>query len=175
MSKRKFVVRKAEPPAIQRITVGGYKSISRAQSIDIRPLTILAGANSSGKSSIMQPLLLLKQTLEAAYNPGALLLDGANIKFTSAEQMFSRTDKGRRGNSFSIGLEDSSGNSITIYFTKPAKNGLAVRRMDFSGDGNEGSLRIDMPAEEIIEFLAEYVSVEDSLLEKIKPLFTVRI
>ena len=43
---------------ITRITVGGFKSISQEQSIEVRPLTILAGANSSGKSSIMQPLLL---------------------------------------------------------------------------------------------------------------------
>ena len=40
------------------------------QTIEIRPLTLLAGANSSGKSSMMQPLLLLKQTLEAPYDPG---------------------------------------------------------------------------------------------------------
>src|SRR5438309_12057216 len=52
---------------ITQITVGGFKSISREQSIEVRPLTILAGANSSGKSSIMQPLLLLKQTLEVPY------------------------------------------------------------------------------------------------------------
>ena len=56
-----------EPDAegITRITVGGFKSINQEQDIEIRPLTILAGANSSGKSSMIQPLLLLKQTLEA--------------------------------------------------------------------------------------------------------------
>ena len=48
------------PEGITRITVGSYKSIAQEQSIEIRPLTLLAGANSSGKSSIMQPLLLLK-------------------------------------------------------------------------------------------------------------------
>ena len=47
---------------ITRITVRGYKSLWEECSIEIRPLTILAGANSSGKSSIMQPLLMLKQT-----------------------------------------------------------------------------------------------------------------
>ena len=56
-----------------QVTVAGYKSIYKEQSIEIKPLTILAGANSSGKSSIMQPLLLLKQTLEAGYDPGSLV------------------------------------------------------------------------------------------------------
>ena len=50
---------------ITKIAVKGFKSIAEECEIDIRPLTILAGANSSGKSSIMQPLLMLKQTLEA--------------------------------------------------------------------------------------------------------------
>ena len=56
---------------ITKIAVKGFKSIAEEREIDIRPLTILAGANSSGKSSIMQPLLMLKQTLEAPYDNGA--------------------------------------------------------------------------------------------------------
>ena len=50
---------------ITRISVSGYKSLAEECSIEIAPLTILSGANSSGKSSIMQPLLLMKQTLES--------------------------------------------------------------------------------------------------------------
>src|SRR5215470_4062365 len=83
-----------ETSAIAEITVAGFKSISREQSIEVRPLTILAGANSSGKSSMMQPLLLLKQTLEESYDPGTLLLHGPNVKFTSLGQLLSRTGRG---------------------------------------------------------------------------------
>ncbi|MYG00089.1 AAA family ATPase [Candidatus Poribacteria bacterium] len=36
--------------SITKIAVKGFKSIAEECSIDIRPLTILAGANSSGKS-----------------------------------------------------------------------------------------------------------------------------
>ncbi len=50
----------------------------------------MAGENNSGKSSIMQPLLLMKQTLEAPYDPGALLLDGPNVQFTSGAQFITR-------------------------------------------------------------------------------------
>ena len=74
--------------AISRIAVSGFKSIRTRQAIDIRPLTILAGANGSGKSSMIQPLLLLKQTLEASYDPGPLLLYGPNVKFSQVKQMF---------------------------------------------------------------------------------------
>ena len=87
---------------ITKIAVKGFKSIAEEREIDIRPLTILAGANSSGKSSIMQPLLLLKQTLEAPYDPGPLLLDGPNVQFTLAEQFLSTVSRWRkRSRSFS--------------------------------------------------------------------------
>ena len=46
--------------------------------IPIRPLTLIFGANSSGKSSIFQALLLLKQTLEEAQSPETLLLFKGN-------------------------------------------------------------------------------------------------
>ena len=48
-----------EPRAIAEIRVAGFKSVRKEQSIEIRPLTILAGANSSGKSSMMQPLRIV--------------------------------------------------------------------------------------------------------------------
>src|SRR5271155_132525 len=82
---------------ITRIAVEGFKSISKKQSIDIAPLTILAGANSSGKSSIMQPLLMLKQTLEATYDPGPLKIDGPNVRFTSTDEFLSKTEDNAQG------------------------------------------------------------------------------
>jgi predicted ATPase len=61
-----FETENKEPvQGITEIAVCGYKSIYEECQIEVRSLTILAGANSSGKSSIMQPLLLMKQTLEA--------------------------------------------------------------------------------------------------------------
>ena len=74
---------------ITEIAVQGFKSLYDEQRIAVRPLTILAGANNSGKSSIMQPLLMMKQTLDATYDPGALKIDGPNVYFTSAEQFLS--------------------------------------------------------------------------------------
>src|SRR6267378_1997635 len=94
-----------EKEGVTRLSIAGFKSISREQSIEIRPLTILAGVNSSGKSSMLQPLLLLKQTLEESYDPGALLLYGPNVKFTSVNQFFSRVRKGAASDSFEIEID----------------------------------------------------------------------
>ena len=51
-----------------------FKAFGETVTIPIRPLTLIFGANSSGKSSIFQSLLLLKQTLDKAENPNTALL-----------------------------------------------------------------------------------------------------
>ena len=96
---------------ITKIAVSGFKSLAKECAIDIRPLTILAGANTSGKSSILQPLLMLKQTLEAPYDPGPLLIDGPNVQFTSAEQFLSKLVGEERADRFQIRIESSGFNS----------------------------------------------------------------
>ena len=45
------------------IKVTNFKSIQDSGTFELRPLTVLAGINSSGKSSLLQALLLLKQTM----------------------------------------------------------------------------------------------------------------
>lgn len=134
---------------VTRITVGGFKSIAQEQSIEIRPLTILAGANSSGKSSIMQPLLLLKQTLEAPYDPGPLLLSGPNIKFTSAEQVFSRTKRGAEVSRFHIKIEPHGHDAITSYFEKRVGKSINLSEMVMSRADGMMAFRADMTSSEL--------------------------
>lgn len=116
-ARPKKTKKKPEPAVgISALTVAGYKSIRDEQTIDIAPLTILAGANSSGKSSMMQPLLLLKQTLEAPYDPGALLLNGPNVRFTKAKQIFSNVAEGGRSEQFRVGVHLTDGGGVTSAF-----------------------------------------------------------
>jgi predicted ATPase len=113
---------------ITRLRVSGYKSIVENQAVDIRPLTILAGANSSGKSSIMQPLLLFKQTLETSYDPGPLLLDGPNVHLNSYRQIFSKIGEWS-ANRFTIAISETiSGLDITFSetLTSRSKEGIGI-------------------------------------------------
>ena len=91
---------------VTEISVCGFKSLSCESRVEILPLTIFAGANSSGKSSIMQALLLLKQTLESSYDAGPLLMNGPNARFTSADQFISRFPGSRRAFSVQIVTSD---------------------------------------------------------------------
>jgi AAA domain, putative AbiEii toxin, Type IV TA system len=104
------------PPAITSLSISGFKSIVDEQTIAIRPLTLLAGVNSSGKSSMMQPLLLLKQTLEALYDPGVLMLNGPNVKFTSPGQFHPARPGNHDSTSFLVKVKTSSETEFAVGF-----------------------------------------------------------
>jgi predicted ATPase len=59
-----------------KISINNFKSIGSMPNFEIKPFTILSGTNSSGKSSFIQLLLLLKQTLAAASTKQTLSLKG---------------------------------------------------------------------------------------------------
>ncbi|GAC1354288.1 MAG: hypothetical protein NVSMB38_32340 [Ktedonobacteraceae bacterium] len=147
---------------ITRIMVGGFKSIAEEQSIEIRPLTILAGANSSGKSSIMQPLLLLKQTLEAAYDPDALLLNGPNVRFTLIDQLLSRRKDRKALDAFHVGIDVGSETMVTTTFgrSKNIGKGLDVKETVFSFDQEKYRLYLGMPKEELQKVLSTITEAE---------------
>lgn len=129
---------------ITRIAVEGFKSIAKRQEIEIAPLTILAGANSSGKSSIMQPLLMLKQTLEATYDPGPLKIDGPNVRFTSTDEFLSRTKDSAQDR---LRVEISAGD-FAFQFTFV---GLEVTEQTYRFRGSSLTLRPRMSCEELQE------------------------
>jgi predicted ATPase len=133
---------------ITGITVSGFKSLRDESHIDVRPLTILAGANSSGKSSIMQPLLLMKQTLEAPYDPGALLLNGPNVKFTAAEQFLWKAN--RVFANFKVNLETESEYGFINTFEKQSQKPQIqlIETVIYHPDYRR-ALRADMTQEEI--------------------------
>src|SRR5260370_28522807 len=160
---------------ITRITVAGFKSISQEQSIEIRPLTILAGANSSGKSSMMQPLLLLKQSLEAPYYPGALVLDGRNVHFTSIEQLLAHTNNRRVAKSFHIGIEVGSEATLTTYFIRGKNKRLDVEQTMYDSDKEKHRLYRGMEQDEILPVLPEALKKMSSYLEaSIKDMLATR-
>lgn len=111
------------------ITIEGFKSIRSEKTLHLSALNILAGANSAGKSSFMQPLLLLKQTMEASYDPGPLLINGPNVKFTENLQMFSKPDARKP---LRIGFSMKEGESLQLSFDLDEKKQLAITESLFS-------------------------------------------
>ncbi|WP_185976656.1 AAA family ATPase [Catenovulum sediminis] len=101
------------------LSVEGYKSIASKQTISFSGLTILSGANSSGKSSFMQPFLILKQTVENHYDSGSLQLFGENVKLTDSTQIISKVPEYKK-KSFSLDLREEKGSCRVTYRYKSA-------------------------------------------------------
>lgn len=146
---------KRTPFRLARIGVEGFKSIDTLQSLDLAPVTVLAGANSSGKSSMMQPLLLLKQTLDAPFDPGPLLLSDRNVRFTSADQMFFRCAGEQCRQAFAIELETNEGLWIRLEYESPPNEGIALRELRYREKGAEPvrTIRMGMTSDAIAELL----------------------
>jgi hypothetical protein len=142
----------ATDTGITRISVKGYKSIRTWHEIGIRPLTVLAGVNSSGKSSAIQPLLLLKQTLETPYDPGPLQLSGPNVDITAIEQVLSRpTGDVAHATSFRFGVTVGSYDTEWT-FGKDSSDNLRVHEMTgwfFSHQETPVTLREGMTAPQL--------------------------
>ena len=64
-----------------------FKAFEDTKEIALKPITVLAGPNSGGKSSILQSLLLLKQTLETEVPSVALNLEGRFLQFSGFEEL----------------------------------------------------------------------------------------
>lgn len=156
---------------VTRLSIAGFKSISREQSIEIRPLTILAGVNSSGKSSMMQPLLLLKQTLEESYDPGTLLLYGPNVKFTSVDQFFAHLKKSAASNSFEIEIDVGPATGLRLHFHRHSEQGIEIQSAQFLSEGQRTTIWEGMTHEEILSVLPANVRESFTLsgLSRAKP------
>ena len=162
---------------ITALTVGGYKSIRDKTTIEIRPLTILAGANSSGKSSIMQPMLMMKQTLDASYDPGQLLIDGPHVRFTKCEQFAPQTiESGQQ--LLTVGYDCATDEILSCQFTFPQekeshKRQIELTRMIAISSEKKSSLTLDMSEEDILplvpksvlEFVGELNSERDEEID----------
>lgn len=62
---------------ITKWTVDNFKSINKETLLDLAPLTLFAGPNSSGKSSVLQSILLVSQTLANKVGSRSVVLNGS--------------------------------------------------------------------------------------------------
>jgi hypothetical protein len=162
-----------KPQGITAIKVEGFKSLyEMKEPITIRPLTLLAGANSSGKSSVMQPLLLMKQTLEASYEPGTFRLNGSNANFTNADEFLSKykpTDGQQliRGD-FTVELILKSGEKLSnVYGVMPSDDSFQTFLTTYEGYDTIVRLRQGLSHEELLKILPTYA---DKFRQNLEPL-----
>lgn len=99
---------------ITKWTIKNFKSVSKKTDLKFEPLTIFAGANSSGKSTIIQSLLLTAQTIQNSVTSRSVILNGHISKFGNFNDILSHNEN-----------DKNDKNDIEIGFSLiPSKNHL---------------------------------------------------
>ena len=135
---------------LTQIDLQHFKCFERLR-LPLCPLTLLSGANASGKSSAMQALVLLHQTMREHEWSSRLMLNGAAVRLGGAADVIDRVH-GDRG--FGIALEDSDGAWFQWEF-EGERNAMSMsvqKTLGRTGDGARwnadatGPLRYLLPA-----------------------------
>lgn len=98
---------------LTNITLENFKAFQKLDNLKIKPITILCGTNSCGKSSILQSILLMKQTLESTNPKQNLLLNGRFVKLGYFKDIIFRKQKDAE---ITLSLEFKNGSFNTFEY-----------------------------------------------------------
>lgn len=120
---------------ITTIRLRNFKAFQDTQDIQLKPITVLAGTNSGGKSSLLQSLLLLKQTLDSPQDTN-INLDGKYLQYSSISDLtFGKPHASNCNITYNLGLRGRISRTIAEkYFdsTKFPKTSGRVLHLDTS-------------------------------------------
>ncbi|WP_044323180.1 AAA family ATPase [Pseudomonas amygdali] len=74
------------------LDIKNFKAFSEWQSLTLAPITLIYGPNSSGKSSIIHSIMLLKQSLTRPSTQGGLVSNGEYVDLGDYSSMVNRHD-----------------------------------------------------------------------------------
>jgi len=115
---------------IQEIQLSNFKAFADTVTIPLKPITMIFGPNSSGKSSIFHALLMLKQTLEESVSAEQSLLPKGNlVDLGNFREFIYNHDESR---SFSVTFKIAP--PIELYDAIPTEGWIADR---------DGSVRLE--------------------------------
>ena len=127
---------------IQEWELDNFKSIDKETALEFRPLTIFTGANSSGKSTILQSILLVTQTLQSPIASRSILLNGWFKKFGSYTDIVNRRDFNKNIKiGFTLSNDASSRTGMMYRYTFGDDVRTVDCKFELSSDGNEECLQ----------------------------------
>lgn len=80
------------PKMLTALDIKNFKAFSEWQSLTLAPITLIYGPNSSGKSSIIHSIMLLKQSLTRPSTQGGLVSNGEYVDLGDYSSMVNRHD-----------------------------------------------------------------------------------
>lgn len=78
---------------LRNIYINNFKSLGMSEYINLNSCSFLCGANSSGKSSIIQAVLMLAQTFSSRVNEDSFLLNGELVRLGSYKDIKTHNTK----------------------------------------------------------------------------------
>ena len=92
---------------LKNLSLKNFKGFQTLDNLEFKPITILCGTNSSGKSSILKSILLLKQTFESQNLESLLQLNGKYLKLGSIKDIiYNHDEENEIEFTFSFNFED---------------------------------------------------------------------
>jgi AAA ATPase domain/Protein of unknown function (DUF3696) len=147
----------APVPWISKLRIENFKSIESAD-LDLGPLTVLVGANSAGKSSVLQTLVLLSQIVRGRSQGSFVNLNGAELQLGTFADIKHSTSR-NRSISFSIVLNIRN-DLLSSWRYMPRRSrreteapqtlrwSLMLRRPDATQIGSAKVAKVELEAEE---------------------------
>src|SRR5260370_4984403 len=100
---------------LTQLTIQNFKGIGDEVRVSLRPITVLFGANSGGKSTILQALLYFRELLERLNaDADRLEIGGSAVDLGGFRQFVHRHDLNR---SVRIGVETNVDEGLSVYST----------------------------------------------------------
>ena len=145
----------------KRIDLRHFKCFTSLK-LPLRPLTLLSGINAAGKSSAMQALVLLHQTMREHEWSSRLMLNGAAVRLGTAADVI---DQIHGRHSFEMTLLDGDGSRFQWEFAgERDAMSMAVRRAcGKTGDGKDWNVDGSHPLRHLLPSLEKGHSLTDRL------------
>lgn len=183
---------------IKSISLKNFKTFKEIDNLKFAPLTIFLGSNSSGKSTILQEILILKQTLDSPTTDETILLNGANVSLGEFNDVINEYSKNENKIEFGIEFGYSEKKriefredefvmmpeqldvSVTTCITEPQKekkkgNVPDLLSVEIVGSTEDDNFKLSFVQDrDILPVLEETYDIDKVLLFNNKDLYTLR-
>ena len=120
---------------INKWILNNFKSINKETELEFRPLTIFTGANSSGKSTVLQSILLVTQTLQDHKASRSIVLNGSFKKFGSYSDIVNNRDVSKKIK-FGFSLANDVDNNESLVYPFIDKVDKVACNFEIASDKN---------------------------------------
>lgn len=140
---------------LSAIRVGNFKAFSESQRIPVRPLTLIYGANSSGKSSILHSMILARHALETGeLDVHRTNIGGEAVDLGGFRQYVHRREANRRVE-WAMDLDTSAFKGRLAELFAPVKQVTMLLNLGIGLDDQDRPLPEAIPEIHTYELLAD--------------------